>query len=276
MSELLEGRWVVEGPIEDRNYSIKFTAGKDPDGDDTVKASVLDGARVVAEVSTFYDKRIDAFKVVVAHNEEPGIGIGSQLYVTLDAHLQQKYKKHLASDWFRSPAAEKLWQGLSRRGLAKPADFRPKERSDKKFAPLKYYVFESSDVSPILEDIVKSDGLKIKYSEKEEEGQVFLNASVRSELYGVGIAYVRMFKDDKNKLFRIESATMDPDYQGLGVGFWAYQQIDGYVKKTYSYRLASDTQRSDKAEGLWKKLEKAGKAVHKKHPVYSQGYYQFK
>lgn len=273
--DVFEGsRWSLVELLADRGLRINVKEYKE-DGDPTIEVMLLDGyGKQRGELKAYYDDRMDAYAITYAQNDEPGKGIGEEMYKEVDDWLKRRKGKRLASGFFREPGAEGLWQKLVRQGVAKSKTVKIKGTGGHDLGNKQFYVFESS-AWDLTEDVVSDLDVRLKFREKEDSDTKYLNVTIWSDYEEEVIGFVKTYHDEKNKLFRIESAHLNKGYVGKGIGSWVYRQINDYVKKTYSCKLASDTERSPEAEGLWKKLSSAGLAKKMSHEVYKSGYYVF-
>lgn len=74
------------------------------------------------------------------------------------------------------------------------------------------------------------------------------------------VGYVHALVIKREGVCRIHIAKLSQELQGKGIGREAYLRLHAFVKQRFGLPLASDTERSAQAEGLWKGLERAGKA----------------
>lgn len=256
-------------PSNVNSYELKFSMGEEQ-GERTATAKLIDRSGAEAgEIHAYEDDMTGGFKIASAYVRDSRRGLGSTIYRKFNEWLKKRTGKSLTSDLFRSPEAEGLWKKMVSQGLAKKQSKQYSGVHAKSLGTRDFYVMEA-----LHEDVTDDLKLRLKFREKEEDDKKVLNVTIWSDYEETGVGFVRTFFDDESKLVRILSSHLHPGYEKQGIGFWAYQQIDLYVKKHYGYRLASDTERSPAANGLWGKLKSAGKAKHVQNHM-SQGYYEF-
>lgn len=282
---------IHEGPVEDHGLTIKFTKGKDSDGDSILFARLKDGTNQVGLVKALFDERIGTYMVKYAEISDPyrGKRIGTQVYTVMNAEVKKLTGgKGLASDVFRSDDAERLWSKFAQNGMAKQKKHpgyvyqstNPQRGKNRDFyqmegrwgSKLSTDAWESA--GDLIETPLEDNGIEIKFKEKigrddDETIDVKLWSSEAEEVIGG----MTVWKDEKNKLWRIESSALDSDFIGKGIGTSMYKAVDDHVKSKYGYRLASDTARSSQADTLWKRLASSGQAKHVSHPTFSAGFY---
>lgn len=121
------------------------------------------------------------------------------------------------------------------------------------------------------EDKVDDHGLVVQPKQRSQDE---LRFSVQQG--GRSIGFVDVFLDRKNGLGRIENSHLNTAYRGQGIGGDLYERIHGLLRSRWKVSLASDTDRSEAAEGLWRRLERQGKAEKRDHEVFSNGFYVMK
>jgi len=80
--------------------------------------------------------------------------------------------------------------------------------------------------------------------------------SVVAEIYygGRGVGEVRAVYDAQADAFVVRSSSVEPSYQGRGIGTAVYLELRRYLRQAYDKRLSSDSRRSPEAERLWTRL----------------------
>lgn len=76
------------------------------------------------------------------------------------------------------------------------------------------------------------------------------------EIYygGRGVGEVRARYDDQADAFVVRSSSVEPAYQGKGIGTAVYMALRDHLRSAYGKRLSSDSNRSPEAERLWTRL----------------------
>lgn len=89
---------------------------------------------------------------------------------------------------------------------------------------------------------------------------------------GEKVGHVRVAKDDRKKLMRIEDSQVSNELQGRGIAPSAYMRLNKWAA-TFGYKLASDIVRSPNAEKAWKKLQASGAAQYVEDSAEQSNYY---
>lgn len=110
------------------------------------------------------------------------------------------------------------------------------------------------------EDAVQDNSLSLKFKRMGDMVEVGVLAA-RSNTQ---IGSVQLFRDDADRLMRIETSYLEPAYQHRGIGRALYSRIDSWARENYGYRLASDIKLSEPAKKLWQGLQSQGMATLQK------------